>query len=87
MMTTDLMNIADLERIAQIAEDKRVRVELHPHGFLITARAPIKGKGMVEVKQIIEYAYFHNVSFRTEIFETIIDKTIEKLKQENRSKR
>lgn len=81
------MMIQDMEKIAQIAEDKRVRIELLPEGFGITARAPVKGKGMVEIKQIIQYDKANNFFVDSvKLFEQVIDETIEKLKQESRRK-
>lgn len=79
------MIIQDLETIAKMAENKRVRIELLPEGFGITAKAPVKGKGMVEIKQIIKYDKAEDIGIAI-LFELVIDETIEKLKLESRRK-
>jgi len=80
------MKIVDLETIARMAEDKRVRIELLPYGFGITARAPVHGKGMLEFKQIISYTEAEQTIRLTDLFEYAIDLAIERLKSESRRK-
>ena len=85
------MIIANLKTIAEIAEEKRVRIELLPKGFCITARAPVLGKGMVEIKQIITYDKIITYDDARDedvikLFELVIDETIERLKLESRKK-
>lgn len=70
------MKTETLRAIAKLAEDKRVRIELLPLGFGITARAVIRGKGMVQVKQMIEY----DQAEQLETFEVAIDAATAKLK-------
>lgn len=79
------MIIANLKTIAEIAEDKRVRIELLPEGFGVIARAPVLGKGMVESKQIIKYDNIEDPQL-VELFGYVIDRTIEGLKQKSRKK-
>ena len=77
------MEIETLVAIAKLAEDKRVRIELLPTGFCITAKAPVKGKGVVQVKKMISYTYAENLSplALKDVFELIIGDAIAELKK------
>lgn len=74
------MKTETLRAIAKLAEDKRVRIELLPLGFGITARAVIRGKGMVQVKQTIAFADVEDSMTQLELFEAVIDAATVKLK-------
>ncbi len=79
------MNIYDIQAIAEVAEAKRVRIELHPFGFLIVARAPTKNNKMVEIKQILPYTEFEESRDILSLTIVTIDEMIEQLRQKRKT--
>lgn len=73
------MQAETLRAIAKLAEDKRVRIELLPDGFGITARTVVKGKGLVQIKQTVRYADAEAFQIQAAMFEALIDTVIAKL--------
>ena len=74
------MDMETLRAIAKMAEDKHVRIELLPLGFGITVRALTHGRGMVQVKQMLDYTDFEDAKTHSlKMFESVIDTAIAKL--------
>jgi hypothetical protein len=73
------MDEETLTAIAKLAEDRHVRIELLPVGFSITVRAPIKGKGMIQAKELVPYATVASLANPMDAIKLAVDSAIAKL--------